>query len=122
MRLTKRQLKRVIQEEYSKLKRRGLIKEGSWSDDPIEDAYMCVSETCELEEGSKQIVADLFYITEQFDVDGLLRLYVDSRQGASEEIAMAFKKFLTDLASIQPEIAKQCATTFSDFWERHYMG
>jgi len=28
MRLTKRQLKRVIREEYSKLKRRGMIKEG----------------------------------------------------------------------------------------------
>jgi len=122
MRLSKRQLKRVIREEYSKLKRRGLIKEGSWSDDPIEDAYMCVSETCELEEGSKQIVADLFYITEQYDMDGLLRLYVDERQGASEEIAMAFKKFLTDLASIQPETAMHCATTFSSFWEDHYMG
>ena len=122
MRLTKRQLKRVIREEYSRLKRRGLIKEGSWSDDPIEDAYMCVSETCDLEEGSKQIVADLFYITEQFSMDGLLRLYVDERQGASEEVARAFKKFLTDLASIRPETAKQCATTFSSFWERHYIG
>jgi len=28
MRLTKRQLKRIIREEYSRLKRRGLIKEG----------------------------------------------------------------------------------------------
>jgi len=28
MRLTKRQLKRVIREEYSRLKRRGMIKEG----------------------------------------------------------------------------------------------
>ena len=122
MRLTKRQLKRVIREEYSKLKQRGLVKEGAFDGDPIMDAYMCVSETCEMEEGSKQIVADLFYITEQFDMDGLLRLYVDERQGASEEIAMAFKKFLTDLASIQPETAKQCATTFSSFWERQYMG
>jgi len=31
MRLTKRQLKRIIREEYSRLKRRGLIKE-SWDD------------------------------------------------------------------------------------------
>ena len=28
MRLTKRQLKRIVREEYSRLKRRGLIKEG----------------------------------------------------------------------------------------------
>ena len=30
MRLTKNQLKRIIREEYSHLKRRGLIREGSW--------------------------------------------------------------------------------------------
>lgn len=30
MRLTKRQLKRIIREEYSRLKRRGLIKEGGF--------------------------------------------------------------------------------------------
>ena len=83
---------------------------------------MCVSETAELEEGPKQIVADLFYITEQFDMDGLLRYYVDKSAGASEEIAENFQTFLVDLAKIQPELAKQCATTFSEFWERNYMG
>ena len=30
MRLSKRQLKRIIKEEYSRLKRRGLIKESAW--------------------------------------------------------------------------------------------
>jgi len=34
MRLTKRQLKRIIREEYSRLKRKGLIKE-SWDDESI---------------------------------------------------------------------------------------
>ena len=34
MRLSKRQLKRIIREEYSKLKRRGLIKESAWQMNP----------------------------------------------------------------------------------------
>ena len=34
MRLTKRQLKRIIREEYSKLKRQGLIRE-SWHDERV---------------------------------------------------------------------------------------
>ena len=38
MRLTKRQLKRIIREEYSRLKRRGLIKEGyEESFEPLEN-------------------------------------------------------------------------------------
>ena len=42
MRLTKRQLKRIIREEYSRLKRRGLIKEAnrSFDDDPIENVEL----------------------------------------------------------------------------------
>ena len=36
MRLTKRQLKRIIREEYSRLKRRGLIKEGRIGYDEME--------------------------------------------------------------------------------------
>ena len=121
MRLTKRQLKRIIREEYSRINRRRLF-EGEFSPDPIEDAYMCVSETAEMEEGSKQIVSDLFYITEQFDVEGLLGYYVDKNEGASEATAENFQRFLTDLSSIQPEIGKQCAVAFSEFWERNYMG
>ena len=118
MRLTKRHLKRIIREEYSRLKRRGLIKEGSWSDDPIEDAYMCASETCELEEGSTQLVHDMYYIAEQFDLDQLLSRYVDRNARCSEEVALMFQEFLMDAG---PEAAA-CAKTFSQFWERHYMG
>ena len=36
MRLTKRQLKRIIREEYSRLKRRGLIREGRIGYDEME--------------------------------------------------------------------------------------
>ena len=35
MKITKRQLKRIIREEYSRLKRQGLIKESGYSDDTI---------------------------------------------------------------------------------------
>ena len=42
MKLTKRQLKRIIREEYSRLKRRGLIKESGpyHGNDSHEDVYM----------------------------------------------------------------------------------
>ena len=122
MRLTKRQLKRVVREEYSKLKRRGLIKEGSWSDDPIEDAYMCVSETCEMEEGSTQITGDLHYVAEQFDMDQLLSRYVKEGEpcesGVTEE---KWREFLVAASTLFPEDAMALAKQFSEFWERHYM-
>ena len=119
MRLSKRQLKRIIREEYSKLKRRGLIKEGSWSDDPIEDAYMCVSETCEMEEGSSQITHDMHYIAEQFGLDGLLSNYVRAGERCvSGETEEKWKEFLMNAG---PEAAA-LATTFSQFWEDNYIG
>ena len=47
MKLSKRQLKRIIREEYSRLKRRGLIKESMPEEGSIEDIInMCVRE-CE---------------------------------------------------------------------------
>ena len=116
MKLSKRQLKRIIRQEHSKL-----LREAVFADDPIEDAYLCVSETAELEPGSRQIVADLDYVMEQFSMDGLLSYYVNTRkETATEEVAMNFKKFLTDLSTIQPELAKRCATAFAEFWERNY--
>lgn len=119
MRLSKRQLKRIIREEYSRLKRRGLINEGSWSDDPIEDAYMCVSETCEMEEGSSQITHDMHYIAEQFGLEGLLDNYIRAgEQCVSGETEEKWKAFLMNAG---PE-ANILAKTFSEFWEDHYMG
>ena len=38
MKLTKRQLKRIIREEYTRLKRHGLIRE-SWADQPDDLSY-----------------------------------------------------------------------------------
>ena len=45
MRLTKRQLKRIIREEYSRLKRRGLIKENMGFDAEVDDYIEQVSES-----------------------------------------------------------------------------
>ena len=42
MKITKRQLKRIIREEYSRLKRRGLIKE-SWDDESIGQSFNAMS-------------------------------------------------------------------------------
>lgn len=39
MKITKRQLKRIIEEEYSRLKRKGLIKETGHNAQVIEAAY-----------------------------------------------------------------------------------
>ena len=127
MRLSKRQLKRIIREEYSRLKRRGLIKEAnrSFDDDPIENAWWCASETCEMETGSTQITHDMHYIAEQFGLDGILRNYVRAGEpctfdemGKTEDTAQKWKNFLLAAGPEGPA----CADAFSDFWERHYMG
>ena len=49
MGLTKRQLKRIIREEYSRLKRRGLIKESMSPSDPNYELIGDVIETCKME-------------------------------------------------------------------------
>ena len=49
MKLTKRQLKRIIREEYSRLKRRGLIKESMSPSDPNYDLVGDVIEACKIE-------------------------------------------------------------------------
>lgn len=125
MRLSKRQLKRIIREEYSKLKRRNLIREGNFDPDPIEDAWWCVSETCEFEPGSTQITYDLHYVAEQFDLDQMLSRYIQAGEpctfdemGESEDTAAKWKKFLLAAGPEGPALA----AAFSEFWERNYMG
>ena len=49
MRLTKRQLKRIIREEYSRLKRRGLVKESMSPSDPNYELVGDVIEACKQE-------------------------------------------------------------------------
>ena len=132
MRLSERQLKRIIREEYSKIRRtrlqrrRVLVNESlNFDDDPIENAWWCVSETCEMDPESTQITHDLHYVAEQFDLDQLLSRYIRagepctfSEMGDFEDTAEKWKKFLQ---AAGPE-GEQLAITFSDFWERHYMG
>ena len=118
MRLTKRQLTRIIREEYSRLKRRGLIREGNFDADPIEDAWWCVSETCENEEGSKQITHDLHYVAEQFDLDQMLSRYIKAGEPCYIGMEDKWKEFLLACGEEGRVLAQQ----FSEFWERHYMG
>ena len=58
MRLSKRQLKRIIREEYSRLKRRGLIRESMIQD---EDALYDAREVIESEMSSETILAVASY-------------------------------------------------------------
>ena len=51
MRLTKRQLKRIIREEYTRLKRRGLIKEISGYGDDMDPEQLAHEIMTELPEG-----------------------------------------------------------------------
>ena len=48
MKITKRQLRRIIREEYSRLKRRGLIKESMSPSDPNYELVGDVIEACKI--------------------------------------------------------------------------
>lgn len=126
MRLSKRQLKRIIREEYSRLKRRGLIRETvrNFDEDPIENAWWCVSETCEMDPGSKQITVDMHYIAEKFDLDQLLSRYISYGEACTfddmggQDTASKWKEFLQACGDEGPAVAD----AFSAFWEQEYMG
>ena len=72
MRLTKRQLKRIIREEYSRLKRRGLIKE-SMDDLPIGDFPDFVDNTPPKQDGMQQLKFFVTDIAETAGYETLLR-------------------------------------------------
>ena len=62
MRLSKRQLKRIIREEYSRLKRRGLLRESSASADLLNTAGDYVDSLCD-EGGEEQwVIETLAYV------------------------------------------------------------
>jgi len=73
MRLTKRQLKQIIREEYSRLKRRGLIKEsGTYQNGrliPLEDANMhedLMSEAVQACKDAGLTMEEIIYLCEQY--------------------------------------------------------
>ena len=72
MRLTKRQLKRIIKEEYTKLKRRGLIKEMAGGDAMIvfEDFATGGEITCTVPSGAIMEVEDALERHEMGDMEG----------------------------------------------------
>ena len=64
MRLTKRHLKRIIREEYSRLKRRGLLSEAAvWQHNPNMEVQDCPEGTSieECADGWAQYIADMDY-------------------------------------------------------------
>lgn len=64
MRLSKRQLKRIIREEYSRLKRRGLLREAAeWQHNPNMEPQDCPEGTTieECADGWAQYIADMDY-------------------------------------------------------------
>ena len=65
MRLSKRQLKRIIREEYSLLKRRGLLKEGSASPDLLNTAGDYVSSLYDEGGEERWVIETLAYIFEE---------------------------------------------------------
>ena len=70
MKITKRQLKRIIREEYSRLKRRGLIKEMSGDFSQEVDDY-CARIKEELSDGDEvsyvELASSLEYLMSDFD-------------------------------------------------------
>jgi len=87
MRLSKRQLKRIIREEYSRLKRQGLIKESTWQFNPNmgEDGQDC-QEGTSIEECAQTWVQ---YVVDSYGIDAIAEIqdFVrPSSRGGAEDI------------------------------------
>ena len=84
MRITKRQLKRIIREEYSRLKKRGLIKE-SMGAATIE--FECLdggpNVTCQIPDGAIMEIQDAYDMMDEGYEEGIEYL-MDSMQGLYE--------------------------------------
>ena len=90
MRLTKRQLKRIIREEYSRLKRRGLIREsnglprgGSTATIEFECLAGGPNITCNVPNGAIMEIQDAYDMMEEGYPEGMEYL-MDSMQGLYE--------------------------------------
>jgi len=76
MRLTKRQLKRIIREEYSRLKRRGLIKESFGPNGTILD-LAAQDGGVHIDELISMFGEEVFDIIDRLQEDGLLYMEDD---------------------------------------------
>ena len=85
MRLSKRQLKRIIREEYSHLKRRGLIKEMAFQSNPNMQGQEYFTKDQDINSAADQMVAD---ILSDYGPQVLQNLY-DMELGSREVDALA---------------------------------
>lgn len=109
MRLTKRQLKRIIREEYSRLKRRGLIREMGMVGDGLSGMRggMC--------DGADELIAIAREAFDMSDGEGLMNHWRSVLRGFGPE-AMSW------LDSLEMELDQGMDPQFIDeIFEEHFM-
>ena len=90
MRLSKRQLKRIIREEYSKLKQRGLIKEMAFQSNPNMQGQEYFTKDQDIHSAADQMVGDILsdygpqVIQNLYDMDLTARDIDDMASGWDE--------------------------------------
>jgi len=100
MRITKRQLKRIIREEYSRLKRRGLIKENTAVNDAKDEFCNAVESLMASSKNSRYCMSAIAYSfeefleTEEYDYDAVGA--VNSMWEQSGQDCYAFADMLCD--------------------------
>ena len=109
MRLTKRQLKRIIREEYSRLKRRGLINEMGMVGDGMSmyRGGMC--------DGAAELIGIAREAFDMSDGEGLMNYWAEVLSGFGSE-AMSW------LNSLEMELDRGMGPQFNDeIFEEHFM-
>ena len=109
MRLTKRQLKRIIREEYSRLKRRGLIREMGMVGDGLSGMRggMC--------DGAEDLIAIAREAFDMSDGEGLMNYW-------AEVLSQFGPEALSWLDSLEMELDQGMGPQFVDeIFEEHFM-
>lgn len=121
MRLSKRQLKRIIREEYSRLKRRGLIKENVDLSDAKDEFCITVERFMASAKQSRYCLSTIAYSFEEFleteenDYDAMGA--VNSMWAQSGQDCYVFADMLCDLIMQDGGDEKTCA-----WYLRHPVG
>ena len=98
MRLSKRQLKRIIREEYSKLKQRGLIKEMAFQSNPNMQGQEYFTKDQDIHSAADQMVGDILsdygpqVMQNLYDMD-LTAQGIDDMWGDSPEVEAVMKAY-----------------------------
>lgn len=98
MRLSKRQLKRIIREEYSRLKRRGLIKEMAFQSNPNMQGQEYFTKDQDIHSAADQMVGDILsdygpqVMQNLYDMD-LTARDIDDMWGDSPEVEAVMEAY-----------------------------